>query len=183
MLTPGNLNASQTERSRSFGTVAKRSIGRPLARRKSNWIAAATRRSSRNRSQTAEMSSLLSLKNCWTSTSDILEGRVSAPMRRWAKDTAGSSAAKSGCPYACNAAPSDGQMRLTGHRAQPSRLRIDGIEQCRNARFAQAPAIFASPPLPWSGDDQARLACLQSPHLVDVRGRSTLSTKPGESHG
>ena len=91
MLTLGDLNASHTERSRTFGTVANRSIGRPLARRKSNWMAAATRRSSRKRSQTAEMSFLLRLKNCWTSTSDILEGRVSAPMKRWANDAAGSS--------------------------------------------------------------------------------------------
>ena len=80
MLTLGDPSASHTERSRTFGTVANRSIGRPLARRKSNWMAAATRRSSRNRSQTAEMSSLLRRKNCWTSSSDILEGRVSAPI-------------------------------------------------------------------------------------------------------
>ena len=33
------------------------------------------------------MSSLLRLKNCWTSSSDILEGRVSAPMKRWANVT------------------------------------------------------------------------------------------------
>jgi hypothetical protein len=63
MLTLGNRNASHTERSRIFGTVANLSIGRPLARRKSNWMAAATRRSSRKRSQIAEMSSLLRLKN------------------------------------------------------------------------------------------------------------------------
>ena len=50
-------------------------------------MAAATRRSWRNRSATAAMSSALRQNDCWTSNSDILVGRFSAPMKRLAKDT------------------------------------------------------------------------------------------------
>lgn len=38
MLTAGVSSASQTERSSVLGTVANRSSGRPLARRKCIWI-------------------------------------------------------------------------------------------------------------------------------------------------
>lgn len=42
MLTAGVCGASQTDRSSVLGTDANLSIGRPLARRKSSWMAAAT---------------------------------------------------------------------------------------------------------------------------------------------
>jgi hypothetical protein len=51
------------------------------------WMAAAARRSCRNRSATAAMSSALRQNDCWTSNSDSLVGRFSAPMKRLAKDT------------------------------------------------------------------------------------------------
>ena len=88
MLTAGVSSASQTERSSVLGTVANRSSGRPLARKKSIWIAAATRRSWRNRSQIAATSSWLSAKASRTSYSDSLLGRFSTPMKRLAKDMA-----------------------------------------------------------------------------------------------
>ena len=49
-------------------------------------MAAATRRSWRKRPETAAMSSALMQKDCWTSNSDSLVGRFSAPMKRLAKD-------------------------------------------------------------------------------------------------
>ena len=83
----GRGESNRTRRPLVLGTDANRSMGRPLARRKSIWMAAATRRSWRKRSATAAMSSLLREKDCWTSNPDSLVGRFSAPTKRFAKDT------------------------------------------------------------------------------------------------
>ncbi len=83
----GRGESNRTRRPLILGTDANRSMGRPLARRKSIWMAAATRRSWRKRSATAAMSSLLREEDCWTSNSDNPVGRFSAPMKRFAKDT------------------------------------------------------------------------------------------------
>ena len=74
--------AAHRERKSARGTLAVRSRGRPVARRKTSWSATPSRRSARNRSRMAAMSELLIRNDCSTSKSDRDLGSSVAPTKR-----------------------------------------------------------------------------------------------------